>query len=529
MEFDDIVVKESPGLCRCCLSEGCYKDLGKEYTWMNENEVYADMLLECFDISISQHNEGPNGPNRLICEVCITRLRDACNFKKQVLDSEKKFVDMIGRGEFRPKVLIYQAQMKAESDEVVDDDAEVEYLEDDIEFGDDEPLKAIENPEPSVSEDITVTTLPVKNKRGRPKKNATLVKPEKKAKTKLEEKARTSKALVKEDPETPMKNKQYEKQKKLEFASLLKVIIENSTIMPFRWYKGKFMCFYCCELFDLSSELKEHSTNHPEVDMAELLLRCIYKNYKIKLDFSEAWCTVCPVEVQSFEDYLNHISECHDLVFDETAKELFDEFKLSDDSVNCPECEETFRNFAMLQYHIHKAHPIIEKRKFLCEICGKDFSKFANVDIHIKQTHCVQKCKDCNKTFPSRYALETHVENVHKTDVLKCPLCPKVLGTRYLKRRHLALVHDYKSVQVSCDLCSMIFTRNHKLQLHKRRVHYKEKNMTCELCGYVAFNMESLKRHMVSHDDARPFQCNICQKTFQRKLTLKTHMKTHSF
>ena len=53
MEFDEIVVKESPGLCRCCLSEGCYKDLGTEYTWMNETEVYADMLLECFDISVS--------------------------------------------------------------------------------------------------------------------------------------------------------------------------------------------------------------------------------------------------------------------------------------------------------------------------------------------------------------------------------------------------------------------------------------------------------------------------------------------
>lgn len=52
MEFDEIVVKESPGLCRCCLSEGCYKDLGTEYTWMNENEIYADMLLECFDISV---------------------------------------------------------------------------------------------------------------------------------------------------------------------------------------------------------------------------------------------------------------------------------------------------------------------------------------------------------------------------------------------------------------------------------------------------------------------------------------------
>lgn len=53
MELDEIVVKESPGLCRCCLSEGCYKDLGTEYSWMNDTEIYADMLLECFDISVS--------------------------------------------------------------------------------------------------------------------------------------------------------------------------------------------------------------------------------------------------------------------------------------------------------------------------------------------------------------------------------------------------------------------------------------------------------------------------------------------
>nr|XP_032526184.1 uncharacterized protein LOC116776970 isoform X13 [Danaus plexippus plexippus] len=166
MEFDEIVVKDTPGLCRCCLSEGCYKDLSTEYPWMDDTEIYADMLLECFDVSISQHIEGPNGPNRLICEVCITRLRDACNFKKQVLDSEKKFIDMVGRGAFKTKVLLYPEQMKSESQEVAADEAEIEYLDEDVDY-DDIPLNELATP--SVSEDITVATLPVA-KRGRPKK-----------------------------------------------------------------------------------------------------------------------------------------------------------------------------------------------------------------------------------------------------------------------------------------------------------------------------------------------------------------------
>ncbi|XP_031766475.1 zinc finger protein 57-like [Galleria mellonella] len=298
--------------------------------------------------------------------------------------------------------------------------------------------------------------------------------------------------------------------------------------MPFRWHKGKFMCFYCCEMFDLSSQLKEHTSNHPGVDIAELLLRCVYSHNRTKLDFSDAWCTICPKEIENFEDYLAHIYEHHDLEFEETAIRPFDEFKLSDDCIKCSECEETFKNFSTLQYHIHKTHVNVDIGRYLCEVCGKAFTKLTNVDNHVKQTHSVQKCKKCKQTFPSRYALDAHVDSVHKKDALKCPLCPKILGTRYLKRRHLALVHDHKSAQLACDICSMIFTRNCKLQMHKRRVHYKEKNMTCEVCGYVAFNMESLKRHMVSHDDWRPFQCDICQKTFQRKPTLKMHLKTHS-
>lgn len=49
----DASVKDSPGLCRCCFSEGCYKDLSTAYAWMGDTEIYADMLLECFDISVS--------------------------------------------------------------------------------------------------------------------------------------------------------------------------------------------------------------------------------------------------------------------------------------------------------------------------------------------------------------------------------------------------------------------------------------------------------------------------------------------
>lgn len=41
------------GMCRCCASEGVFKDLRSAYEWMGEVEVYADLLEECFNISVS--------------------------------------------------------------------------------------------------------------------------------------------------------------------------------------------------------------------------------------------------------------------------------------------------------------------------------------------------------------------------------------------------------------------------------------------------------------------------------------------
>lgn len=40
-------------ICRCCASEGSYKDFLTSYHWMGEEEIYADMLKDCFSISVS--------------------------------------------------------------------------------------------------------------------------------------------------------------------------------------------------------------------------------------------------------------------------------------------------------------------------------------------------------------------------------------------------------------------------------------------------------------------------------------------
>lgn len=45
--------RPGPTVCRCCLTEGCYKDISTEYFWMGKREVYAEMLSETFSVSVS--------------------------------------------------------------------------------------------------------------------------------------------------------------------------------------------------------------------------------------------------------------------------------------------------------------------------------------------------------------------------------------------------------------------------------------------------------------------------------------------
>ncbi|XP_063836431.1 uncharacterized protein LOC135085588 [Ostrinia nubilalis] len=75
-------------LCRCCHKDGYFKSLQDTYIYETEVEVYAKMLRDAFDIEIKQPLLDASNS---ICEVCIEKLRHAVDFKKQVLECEKKF------------------------------------------------------------------------------------------------------------------------------------------------------------------------------------------------------------------------------------------------------------------------------------------------------------------------------------------------------------------------------------------------------------------------------------------------------
>ncbi|XP_061725843.1 zinc finger protein 431-like isoform X3 [Cydia pomonella] len=532
MDFDEIVVKESPGLCRCCLSEGCYKDLGSEYSWMSETEIYADMLLECFDISISQHPTGPNGSNRLICEVCITRLRDACNFKKQVLESEKKFVDMVGRGEFRPKVLLYQTQMKTEhimeleEETGADDSGEVEYLEEDTDFVDEDLLKNEDYGEASVSEDITVSTLAVKGKRGRPKKTA--AKPEKKAKVaKTEEKPKKAVAKGKKRPVvTSDKPISATKRNRLMKANAA-IVLETSTVVPFKWQRQHYLCFYCHKTFKSTDSLKDHTRDEHKKSNIKAAVSYLRRDEKVKIDVSDIECRLCNVKLDDLTSLLTHLTSTHDKSFTEQCGSFgLIPYKLESGSTSfqCAICSEEFQYFIKLNEHMN-----LHFGNYICELCGKGFLSQNRLRCHVLSHGSGFKCTMCSETFDSLTLRINHETKIHNKEKLcKCFYCDETFPNYMQRKRHHHSVHNLEIPAFNCPICHKAFEIESKMQVHIKEVHLREKNYSCTMCEQKFFSKTHVQKHMVKHFGERVHQCEICKKSYARKQTLRDHMRIHS-
>ncbi|XP_052757208.1 zinc finger protein 250-like isoform X15 [Galleria mellonella] len=539
--------RPGPTVCRCCLAEGCYKDISTEYFWMGKREVYAEMLSETFSVSIAYSTAGgPNSNSRLICEPCISRLRDASEFKRQVQECEKTFMQHLDPGSSSAlgcdgnMVNIEPEDVKVEavkvesrlSDDEFDD--RVDFGDDDDDDLDDEPLTKFATKVPK-KESVDILDLLDNSKAAEKRKSSTKIKATPAKKTKKEAPKPTS---SKPKPEKKKKGPQREESKRRQGALTsiweltlserqnAAILLENTTARPFVYCRYFFKCFFCREQYSDIKLLLQHTLTHDVPDITAILKDLLPKGKRtVKVDISELKCRVCSKDFADLDAIRTHLVTEHEKPFTESRNGIV-AYNLStkDGQFSCHICDKVFQTFILLNRHMN-----VHFSNAVCETCGAGFMTHQRLIQH-KEIHLPggYPCNRCSKVYTTNSNLKYHIEKAHegttKMRMLRCPHCPERFAEHFRKLKHLKETHGI-TFTFECEVCKSVFPSRRALTMHTNKFHTQKTQ--CEICKKSFSCISTLKKHMICHTGERNFVCVLCHKAYRHQRSLRQHMRTH--
>ena len=107
-----------------------------------------------------------------------------------------------------------------------------------------------------------------------------------------------------------------------------------------------------------------------------------------------------------------------------------------------------------------------------------------------------------------------------------CKYCGKKFARMFTLQTHERVHSGVKPYQ--CEICGRSFRQSGTKLNHMRAVHDKEKPYKCEFCPKTFGHKSSLVVHRRIHTKEKPFECEICGRKFTDRATMKKHVPTHT-
>ncbi|XP_063837093.1 zinc finger protein 675-like isoform X1 [Ostrinia nubilalis] len=499
---------EQADLCCCCLHLQSQKGLWQTYEWMGGCEKYGDMLGECFGLDLSDQI------NAKICEVCITQLRNAVCFKAQVSRCQARL---------REESDVKTHERRPDKQEKTENEVKVEYDYDrkdttghDDFFEDRPPSVKSEN-----SSDEFSKTLKRRNDKSTPKnlKRLPIINKRKKGRKRL--------IQIKKDPKVDRRTVAFQSVKYTKPRRNVGLLLEHSTICPFKYSQAYFKCFYCSKNFLVFQELKNHVIDyHANISFIDIVKGITRPHDQVKVDVSEISCKICNLKCTKLDELTIHLSETHSVKFDENPEDSIISYDLGDNKFKCTVCKEEFLFFKTLAKHMNE-----HSSNHVCDVCGKCFLLIERLRVHV-QMHSENaiKCDSCDKILPTKQALKSHIRYAHEKKLYACSICNEAFPTYRKRLQHFVEGHGRAPLSLQCDQCDKTFSSNSNLNHHVKYKHlmvHREAKYTCEDCGRKFKTKRVLTGHMLVHSGEKNFECEVCKKKFGRLSSLKEHLKIH--
>lgn len=217
-----------------------------------------------------------------------------------------------------------------------------------------------------------------------------------------------------------------------------------------------------------------------------------------------------------------------------------DDMKLADDDwITDDEVDEVDEDISMAfkkEFKERRVPPNTREKNYVCELCGKLYSKHSILRQHVVRDHK----EDGVKLFPYFcqycelvYVKESHLVKHQLKHRGPCEVCGVILkcSSQFWSHRR-----DHDSV---CEVCNKAFTKRSKLDKHMRRVHQdthmkkasQGKKVPCPECDKT-FALECLKNKHIAKAHptiSLPYKCDKCDFWSTKKVSIKLHqIKSHN-
>jgi len=252
-------------------------------------------------------------------------------------------------------------------------------------------------------------------------------------------------------------------------------------------------------------------------DTKTAFVKTLYRHLKQEHGVNECPCPKCGKTYSRAQSMLFHMSK-HE---EEDDEEYFE----------CGECQAKFKKKEKLDQHIFKKH----EGGYECDHCDKRFSEQSTLKEHTR-IHTKERpyqCTECGSTFSFQSTFLSHrkmhlrekgmsEEEARVKLYYFCDVCGKSYANKAGLKIHKLHVHEKYSEEVPCDVCGISFRTRELLKQHQEREHSESPKFACEICGQRFGNSYHLKRHASSHTD-EGYPCTQCSRIFKRKDGLDTH------
>ncbi|XP_026333428.1 zinc finger protein 3 homolog [Hyposmocoma kahamanoa] len=285
-------------------------------------------------------------------------------------------------------------------------------------------------------------------------------------------------------------------------------------------HEKKYACKSCSYVSKTTTQAKQHHRWHKGVtfkcqfcDEISTKWTSYLSHVRIKHP-SEFICGVCGYSFVSKLGLAMHRTMMHkDLEKTESVEGL-------ETGPYCQECDVKFVSVEAYKRHMVISAKHVKNNDFKgCKVCGETFKNQEELRVHHRKEHARKRPKNYGKK-PS-----------NMTWPANCEHCSEVIPNAREFWVHFRRVHPDKSYPIQknyvCDICGKSFRGNAFLVYH-RRTHFEERAYKCTLCPKAFFNRTNLQMHEKVHSESRPYPCDICLKAFKCKGALDRHYRSHT-